>query len=226
MRRLSMINKTDQCIDTNNSGFETIVLLPEGIERQGEGGLRAQGKIKKSYKDKPLISIITVVYNGEAYLEQTIQSVINQSYDNVEYIVIDGGSNDGTLDIIKKYEQQIDYWVSERDNGIYSAFNKGVRVAQGEWISFLGADDTYLEDAIMDYIQYLGKCHDKINYISSQGELVDAYNQPIRIIGKPWVWKEFKSHMKLVHVGSLHNKREFAKLDKSGKTKYITCRYP
>ena len=92
---------------------------------------------------KPLISVITVVYNGEKYLEETIQSIINQTYDNVEYIIIDGGSTDGTVDIIKKYEDRIDYWVSEKDKGISDAFNKGVKVAKGDYINFQGDGDGF-----------------------------------------------------------------------------------
>ncbi len=89
----------------------------------------------------PLITIITVVLNGGKTLEQTIKSVINQTYPNVEYIIIDGGSTDGTLDILKKYNGQIDYWVSEPDNGLYDAINKGVSLSSGGWIYSLGADD-------------------------------------------------------------------------------------
>lgn len=123
------------------SDFNTVLFLPENKNRLGVGGLRTKNCFKKSYKNKPLISIVTVVFNGEKTLEHTIKSVIQQSYDNVEYIIIDGGSNDGTLDIIKKYENQIDYWVSEPDKGIYDAMNKGVRAVNGEWVYFLGADD-------------------------------------------------------------------------------------
>ena len=93
-----------QIINTPEDKFETVLFLPEGENRKGEGGLRTKGYFKKSFDDKPLISIITVVFNGEKYLEETIQSVINQTYSNVEYIIIDGGSSDGTIDIIKKYE--------------------------------------------------------------------------------------------------------------------------
>jgi glycosyltransferase involved in cell wall biosynthesis len=108
-----------------DSRLRTMLVLPSYPGRQGEGGLRTKGYFKQSLPDKPLISVITVVFNGEPNLEETIQSVINQTYDNVEYIIIDGGSTDGTVDIIRKYEGQIDYWVSERDEGIYDAMNKG-----------------------------------------------------------------------------------------------------
>ncbi|MCX7738944.1 MAG: glycosyltransferase [Hydrogenothermaceae bacterium] len=90
----------------------------------------------------PLITVITVVFNGEKYLEETIQSVINQTYPNVEYIIIDGGSADKTLDLINKYERYIDYWVSEKDKGIY-AWNKVLTLSFGHWLSFLGSDDYF-----------------------------------------------------------------------------------
>ncbi|MBA3025313.1 MAG: glycosyltransferase [Sulfurimonas sp.] len=101
---------------------------------------------------KPLISIVTVVYNGEEYLEATIQSIINQSYKNIEYIIIDGGSTDGTLDIIKKYEDKIKYWVSEKDRGIYDAMNKGVLVATGEWINFMNAGDIFYNENVLNEV--------------------------------------------------------------------------
>jgi len=89
----------------------------------------------------PKISIITVVWNAKQVLEQTILSVINQSYKNIEYIVIDGGSNDGTLDILKEYNHAISYWKSEPDKGIYDAMNKGITAATGDWVVFVGAGD-------------------------------------------------------------------------------------
>ncbi len=95
----------------------------------------------------PLVSIITVVYNGAEFIEQTIKSVIEQTYGNVEYIIIDGGSTDGTIDIIKKYEDKISYWVSEPDKGIYDAMNKGIKASRGDIIGFINADDYYVKDA-------------------------------------------------------------------------------
>ncbi|TVR02186.1 MAG: glycosyltransferase, partial [Desulfovibrionales bacterium] len=123
--------------------FETVLFLPEGENRTGQGGLRTQGLFKHSLPDKPLITVITVVLNGAKHLEETILSVLNQTYDNVEYIIIDGGSTDETLDIIRKYEHAIDYWVSEKDEGIYDAMNKGIKCATGEVVGIINADDYY-----------------------------------------------------------------------------------
>lgn len=113
---------------------------------------------KKSHNDNPLISVITVVYNSELYLEGTIQSIINQTYDNVEYIIIDGGSTDSTIDVIKKYEDKIDYWVSQSDTGIYDAMNKGIDVATGEWINFMNAGDRFFDSTILLQISKVLGC--------------------------------------------------------------------
>ena len=101
----------------------------------------------------PLVTVITVVYNGQEYLEDAIKSVIGQSYPNIEYIVIDGGSTDGTLDIIHQYKKQIDFWVSEKDDGIYDAMNKGLEVSTGEIIGILNSDDWYELDAVEKVVQ-------------------------------------------------------------------------
>ena len=112
----------------------------ENLERC-DGGLRRSGYFKQSLQDRPLITVITVVYNGYIHLEQTIQSVVNQTYSNIEYIIIDGGSTDVTLDIIHKYQNKIDYWISEPDNGIADAMNKGLSFSTGDYILFMNADD-------------------------------------------------------------------------------------
>lgn len=96
----------------------------------------------------PLISIVTVVFNGEKYLLQTIESVKNQTYKNIEYIVIDGGSTDGTIEIINNNNKYIDKWISEPDNGLYDAMNKGIKMASGELIGMINSDDWYELDAV------------------------------------------------------------------------------
>lgn len=98
------------------------------------------------------ISIVTVSYNAADTIEQTISSVVNQTYENIEYIIIDGGSTDGTVDIIRKYEDEIAYWVSEPDKGIYDAMNKGIDVATGDYIYFLGADDAIKETSTVQFV--------------------------------------------------------------------------
>ncbi len=186
-----------------NATFKTILFLPEGEGREGEGGLRTQGYFKHSLPDKPLITVITVVFNGEKHLEETILSVINQTYDNVEYIIIDGGSTDGTLDIIRKYEYALDYWVSEKDSGIYDAWNKSVRLSLGQWISFLGADDIYLLTSLEKY-SYFFKNKQQIEYISAKVNLVKN-KKIIRSVGQEWNWNKFRKYMNVAHVGSLHS---------------------
>lgn len=112
--------------------------------------------IEKSYKQslpgKPLITVLTVVFNAEKHLEDSIKSVINQTYDNVEYIIIDGGSTDGTLNLLKKYDCQIDYWVSENDKGIYDAINKGILSARGDYIYVLGGDDALNDNTVLSKV--------------------------------------------------------------------------
>ena len=92
------------------------------------------------------ISIITVCYNSFNGIERTIKSVIQQTYKNIEYIIIDGGSTDGTIEIINRYKENIDVLISEKDSGIYDAFNKGIRNSSGDMIAFLNSGDYYLKD--------------------------------------------------------------------------------
>jgi len=154
----------------------------------------------------PLITVITVVLNGEKYLEETIQSVINQTYPNVEYIIIDGGSTDGTLDIIKKYENYIDYWVSEKDKGIYDAMNKGVRLSMGGFLCFIGSDDildsSWINKAICShYNKEANYIYGNINFISSFGEIYFKY----RNINKENLKKSFL----IPHSGSIQRRDLF-----------------
>lgn len=126
-------------VENQNSLF-----CPVGGESQGEGGLRKCGYFKTSLPNQPLITVVTVVFNGAKYLEETIQSVINQTYSNIEYIIIDGGSTDGTLDVLYSFDNQLDYWVSEPDAGIYDAMNKAIELARGQFIYHLNIGDQLL----------------------------------------------------------------------------------
>jgi glycosyltransferase involved in cell wall biosynthesis len=128
------------------------------------GGLRTKGIINKPQEEKSLITVVTVVLNGFKTLEGTVLSIINQTYPNVEYIIIDGASTDGTLDIIKKYDDKIDYWISEPDKGIYDAMNKGIDLATGEWINFMNSGDWFTKNDAIEKI-FANKFYDEIDVI-------------------------------------------------------------
>ena len=128
------------------------------------GGLRIKGITKHSKENMPLITVVTVVRNGEKTLEETILSVINQTYKNVEYIVVDGASTDGTLDIIRKYEDKIDYWMSESDKGIYYAMNKGIDLAYGDWINFMNSGDSFYKSDVIENINTIKDSYSDVVY--------------------------------------------------------------
>ena len=134
--------------------------LSESVNRIGEGGNRLKYGKKTIHKNQPLISIITVTYNGEKHIEETFKSVFGQTYKNFEYIVIDGGSSDQTLKLIRKYEDKIDYWLSEKDLGIYDAFNKGMQLCQGDYLGFINSDDVYEANTLETLSKYINKNQD------------------------------------------------------------------
>ncbi len=118
-----------------------------------EGGLRCSGLLKHSSKSQPLVSIITVVKNSREELSRTIQTTLAQDYPNIEYIVIDGGSGEKTLNVIKQFERELDLWISERDYGIYDAMNKGIRLSHGDVIGFINSGDWYSSKAISTIVE-------------------------------------------------------------------------
>ena len=124
----------------------------------------------------PLISVVTICYNAKNDLERTILSVLSQTYQDIEYIIIDGGSTDGTVDIIHKYSERLFYWISEPDKGIYDAMNKGMDRATGSWINFMNAGDTFCDNEVIknifgyndlsDYSVIYGDCYvSKLNQL-------------------------------------------------------------
>ena len=108
--------------------------------------------MKNSSNKTPLFSIITVAYNDAANLEKTIQNVLSQTCQDFEYVIVDGGSKDGSVEVIKKYEDRIDLWVSEKDKGICDAMNKGVTLAKGEYINFMNAGDSFYDNQVLDSV--------------------------------------------------------------------------
>jgi len=199
-----------------SSKLQTLLLFPANSKRQGEGGLRTKEYFKRSFNDKPLVSIITIVFNGHKHLEQTIQSVLNQSYDNIEYIVIDGGSTDGTLDIIKKHEHAIDYWVSEPDSGISDAFNKGIIASTGKWINFMNCADHFASpNAIEEFISHID---DNADVIFARANVVDSTGKILLTAGRPFDQEKFYRRMTIPHQSAFHNKRYFQQYGLFDKT--------
>jgi glycosyltransferase involved in cell wall biosynthesis len=98
---------------------------------------------------KPKISVVTVVLNAARHIDRCIESVLGQTYDDIEYLVIDGGSTDGTLEVLARYRDRVDYVVSEPDRGLYHAMNKGIRAATGEYLYFLNSDDTFCDERVV-----------------------------------------------------------------------------
>jgi len=118
------------------------------------GGLRTKNIFKKKSKKNPLITIITVVKNDNKNIEKTIESVINQSYQNIELIVIDGKSSDGTLNKIKKYDKKIDLWISKEDKNLWEALNLGIKFARGDIIGILNSNDYFYKDSMKIVSKY------------------------------------------------------------------------
>jgi len=152
-----------------------------------EGGILVHGTTAKNIKsNNQLVSFITVVRNGEKYLEQTILSVLGQTYDNIEYIIIDGASTDGTLDIIRKYEDRIDYWMSEPDNGIYDAINKGVAITKGAVIKIINSSDWLEKEATKSVIRHFFDTPSdlivmgNVSFIDYRDRIIDIYHPDIK----------------------------------------------
>jgi glycosyltransferase involved in cell wall biosynthesis len=158
--------------------------------------------------ETPLISIVTATYNADKFIETLLTSVIAQKKSDIELIIIDGASKDTTVKVVKRFQQHIDYWISEPDKGIYDAWNKGVKAASGEWIMFLGADDKLKPGALDKYRNFLT---DSLNldYVSSRMEMTDAHGNLIRIKGWRWEWPSFLKMMMVAHPGSLHARKLF-----------------
>ena len=155
------------------------------------------------------ISIITVVFNSKSSLEKTIKSITEQEYKDIEYIIIDGGSTDGTVDIIKKYEKFISVWISEHDKGIYDAMNKGLKKATGDYVWFLNAGDEIYSN---DTLNYINSTEGDADAYYGEVEYIDEYGKNLgtRTLKKPpenLSWIDLEKGMVVSHQ-SLIVKRE------------------
>jgi len=159
------------------------------------------------HKNFPIVSIITIVKNDSENLERTIKSVIAQTYNNIEYIIIDGGSTDNTIKIIQRYEKNIFNWISEPDNGIYDAMNKGIKIAKGKWIVFLNAGDIFYKKNTLEKV-FLG------NYYSTDfiyGDCKIVYNYGFSRVNKAGDIKELWKGMIFSHQSLFTHNEVFKK---------------
>lgn len=172
--------------------------------------------MKKSH-NLPLISIITVSHNAADFIEQTITSVLSQTYRHIEYIIIDGASTDGTVDIIRNYKSKLTYWHSRPDRGIAHAFNLGLDQAGGDWILYLNGDDFFINALVVEQmVPYLQQhlnadvVYGKVEIISSGRETKSfPFN---RILGREWSWRIFRLYNLIPHQAAFTNKNYFTKV--------------
>jgi glycosyltransferase involved in cell wall biosynthesis len=174
------------------------------------GGQRLKGIIPKGGVDQPLVTVITAIYNGKPYIAGCLESVLRQDYPTIEHIVVDGGSNDGTVDVLRQYDDRIALWRSEPDHGVYDAWNKALLESNGEWICFLGVDDEFLPGAVSAYMT-LASESPQADYLCSRVKWVHSSGFE-RLIGSPWTWRKFSKSMCTAHVGSMHRRSLFERL--------------
>ena len=174
-----------------------MILESKMSNRREEGGRRQDWDEIRRHTEKPIITIITSTYNVMQYLHWTVDSIKEQTYPNIQWIVADGASNDGTIDLLKEHSDIIDYWFSEPDTGIYDAWNKALEYVKGDWVQFIGAGDELYENNTLEKISsYLKDAYPKyelvygqVNYISEKGRnVLYCTNGP---------WKEYEGQWEI-----------------------------
>lgn len=154
------------------------------LARSAASSRQSGGRRRNAAGAGPRVSVVTVVRNGAATLERTVRSVLAQTYAPIEYIVVDGASTDATLDIIRRHEAGIDYWMSEPDRGIADAWNKGLAASTGEIVAILNADDQYLPETVERAVRALTSSGAELAY--GRVELVDAGQNLVKAIDGQW----------------------------------------
>ncbi|MFY8019999.1 MAG: glycosyltransferase family 2 protein [Bacteroidia bacterium] len=162
-------------------------------------------------KPAPKLSLITVCYQAEKVLEQSLQSAMMQDFQDFEFVIIDGGSKDNTLQIAEKFRNKIGYLISEKDHGIYDAMNKGIKAAKGDWLYFLNAGDSFYHSKVLSSI-FEGNKYEKYNFIYGK---VQTKNEPTGInyvSGEPVSLKDFYSKYPICHQATFSRKLLFNKI--------------
>ncbi len=173
-------------------------------------------------------SIITINYNNKIGLEKTINSVLSQTYKNIQYIIIDGGSTDGSIDVIKRYSDKLDYWISEPDNGRYNAMNKGIKLAIGDYLNFMNSGDTFHTNSVLEDLLNLNLDNDIITggfYDKEKGICHIIKSQEVTLLT---MFKNTFNHQATFYKRSLFQKRQYDEnyiIQSDAKFNYLSIIY-
>lgn len=190
-------------------------------DNRQQGGRQRDWDKVRAQSDKPIITIITSTYNVAQDLHWTVNSIRSQTYANVQWIVADGASNDGTVELLKQHSDIIDYWFSEPDTGIYDAWNKALEYIQGDWVQFIGAGDELFEiDTLEKVAVHLGNAYPTYELVYGQVmHISEKGRKELHVSGEPWesyknkwstyVRPEIPEHPAIYHHQSLFKKHSF-----------------
>lgn len=170
------------------------------------------------------MSVVVATLNGAQTVERCLQSAIDQQGVEPEVVVMDGGSTDGTVEVIRALQADIHYWESAPDNGIYHAWNKALRRTTGEWICFLGADDYFTSPSALRRLLHAARNGDA-EFASGKAALLDKDGRVVREIGEPWNWDRLKVAQLIAHPGSLHHRSLFERLGDFDESLNIAADY-
>lgn len=179
----------------------------------------------------PLISIITVSFNAAEFIEQTIKSVLSQTYPHIEYIIIDGASNDGTVEIIRKYESRLAYWHSKPDRGLAHAFNLGFAQSHGDWILYLNADDFFLDNSVVEQMVPQLMINREADVVFGRVMAVSRQENPDPLPlakmyhGNSWCWPKFRWFDPIPHQGAFTHRSYFNKVGGFDESLRIVIEY-
>lgn len=209
MKRRLLKNITTDIPFTNIENKCCSKMLISEKEEIIDGGLRKKGLYKINSKDRILITIITIVLNDKKGIEKTIKSVLSQTYDNIEYIIIDGFSKDGTIEIIRQYEDYIDYYISEKDDGIYDAMNKGLSFSTGDYILMLNSGDyLYSKNVIKKVVENIKK--EKADIVYGKVYYIDEVTKKKFVNwGVMRDYNLFEYHTSLAHQATFIHKKVY-----------------
>lgn len=155
-----------------------------------------------------IISIIIATFNAERSVKKCLDCISPQKDEDIEVIIVDGGSTDKTVEYVKSYSW-VDKLISEKDEGIYDAWNKGIKIANGRWIMFVGADDELLPNTLKKYSEFAKNIDKSVDIITAKSEYVDLKGKIIKIVGRPYEWDDYKKNMEISHGTTLHNRKLF-----------------